>query len=330
MSESQPDFGVQQTANASGRVRFHWLGHAPNPGYPLKPDELPGVTTLGGWETLDSRAAALVNKPFPLREIQVTLVEDGRGLTLDDMSGRSWPMARPTLFCSLPWQGYAYPFSRTNGAWLNIDVGVTRPNQEWKWPDWVVLTPADLRELTECWRGLTGPLLTPTPAILETFARLGEAVKAHESGRADMLSRITVLINTLLCDLLQILRENEALAPESPASRNLLTVRLFWDDLERRPEALVRAQTVPRMAKFCGLCVATFIALTRTATGETPANRLLSRRLALAAERLRGEPEKPVGVIAKSCGFSSGRYFATRFGKRYGCTPKAWRTATPG
>jgi len=179
---------------------------------------------------------------------------------------------------------------------------------------------------------MKSPLVTPTPAILETFARLGEAVKAHESGRQNSLSWITVLLNTLLWNLLQILREAPTAAPESMDSRNRQTVRLFWEELARRPEALAQAHAVPRMAKACGMCVATFIALTKAATGETPANWILSRRLALAAQELRAHPQRAVADIAECCGFSSGQYFATRFGRKYGCTPKAWRrkSAPPG
>lgn len=332
MPEALPDFGVQTLAHTSGQVAFHWLGHAPNPGFPLKADELPGVTTMGCWETRDPQAQ-LVNKPFPLREIQVTLVEDGRRMTLEDMAGHTWPMTRPTLFCSLPWQGYAYPFSRSNGSWVNLDVGVTRPNQAWAWPAWVVLRPADRSELAWRWRQMKSPLLAPTPAILETFARLGEAVKAHESGRQNTLSWITVLLNALLWDLLQVLRDQPGLAaaaPEGMDSRNRQTVRLFWEELGRRPESLAQGHAVPRMAKACGMCVATFIALTRAATGETPANLILSRRLALAAKQLRLHPERAIADVAGDCGFSSGQYFATRFGKKYGCTPKAWRQKNGG
>ncbi len=328
MPDPRPDFGVQTSAHTSGQVSFHWLGHAPNPGFPLKADELPGITTLGCWETHNPKAQ-LVNKPFPLREIQVTLIEDGRRMTLENMNGHTWPMARPTLFCSLPWQGYAYPFSRSNGSWVNLDVGVTRPNQAWSWPAWVVLNVADQAELAWRWRQMKSPLLAPTPAILETFSRLGEAIKAHAGGE-NSLSWITVLLNTLLWNLLQILRKAPAAAPDSIDSRNRQTVRLFWEELARRPEALAQPHAVPSMAKACGMCVATFIVLTKSATGETPANWILSHRLELAAKKLRLHPERSISDISADCGFASGQYFATRFGKKYGRTPKAWRAKAQG
>jgi hypothetical protein len=33
--------------------------------------------------------------------------------------------------------------------WLIIDLGVRYPNQEWVWPDWIILDRADLQELTK-------------------------------------------------------------------------------------------------------------------------------------------------------------------------------------
>lgn len=34
-----------------------------------------------------------------------------------------------------------------------------------------------------------------------------------------------------------------------------------------------------------------------------------------------------VTEVALACGFSSPAYFAQQFGRRYGCTPRAWRAA---
>lgn len=328
MARPSPDFSVQHQAHASGSVRFHWLGHAPNPGFQLKPDELPGITTLGCWKR-GKPGPPLVNEPFPLREIQVSLIEDGRAMTLRDMAGRSWPMSRPTLFCTLPWQGFSYPFSLSDGAWANLDVGVTRPNQAWRWPPWVALCAADRDELAWRWRQLESPLLRPTPGAIEAFARLGEAVREHEEGR-DRLSWIAIQLNALLWHLLLLLRKDAAAeGPEAMDSRNRQTVRLFLEELARRPEALALDHFVPQMAKACGMGTGTFIAVTRETTGLTPMNWLLEKRLELAMRRMREEPEAPIHGIAAACGFASSQYFATRFRRRFGVAPKAWRKYKP-
>ena len=48
-------------------------------------------------------------------------------------------------------------------------------------------------------------------------------------------------------------------------------------------------------------------------------------RLARAAERLRGEPEKTVLEIALDCGFPTVTYFNRLFLRQYGKTPTAYR-----
>ena len=63
--------------------------------------------------------------------------------------------------------------------------------------------------------------------------------------------------------------------------------------------------------------------------GETLGDYLRRRRLEVGALQLARLPQAPVLQIALAVGFGSGEAFARAFKLRFGCTPSAWRAATP-
>jgi AraC family transcriptional regulator len=63
--------------------------------------------------------------------------------------------------------------------------------------------------------------------------------------------------------------------------------------------------------------------------GETLGDYLRRRRLEVGALQLARLPQAPVLQIALAVGFGSGEAFARAFKLRFGCTPSAWREATP-
>ncbi len=62
--------------------------------------------------------------------------------------------------------------------------------------------------------------------------------------------------------------------------------------------------------------------------GTTPVVFIRNARLAWAAERLRHEQGCSITTIAHDAGFSDSTYFARCFRKRYGCSPRTYRTAS--
>lgn len=318
------DFSLQKTAHAQGEVTFHWLGHPPSPGFALKPEELPGVTTLGYWETRTPKHGPN-NKHYRNPELQISFYEHGEGMELESLDGARQALFNHALILTLPWESYITHHVRGICHWINLDVGVTRPNQKWTWPDWIILTPEDRKELAWRWRQRSGPVMAATPELREAFAGIAKAVKAHEAGKSNEVSDLAIRINALLLALLRLLRAGPEQQAASMDSRNEKTVRLFWEGWDRDPANLAENLATSGMARACGLSTTTFGIITKHVCGETPAHRILSRRLERAARLLRNQPERLVLDIAIECGFSSSQYFATCFTKRHKMTPLEWR-----
>lgn len=87
--------------------------------------------------------------------------------------------------------------------------------------------------------------------------------------------------------------------------------------IERR---LDQPPQIAELARACGLGRSAFRARFRAATGCTPADFLLERRLERARELL-ARPGATVAATAAALGFSSPQYFATAFRRVYGCAP---------
>lgn len=318
------DFSLQEAARARGDVIYHWLGHPPNPGLALKPEELPGLTSLGCWEAKTPKLG-LTTTHCRIPEIQLGLSEHGEGTEIESLDGVCYPLFNHALVLTLPWESYAARQLRGIGHWLNLDVGVTRPNQRWTWPDWIILRPEDRKELSWRWRQRSSPVMVATPELREAFAHIAKAVKSHEMGKPYEISALAIHINALLLALLRLLRAGPDQQAASMDSRNEKAVRLFWEEFDRSPHPWQEKPAVSDMAEACGLSTTTFVALTRQISGETPAHRILSRRLERAAQLLTDQPDRSVLDIALDCGFSSSQYFATCFTRRHKMPPMAWR-----
>jgi len=60
--------------------------------------------------------------------------------------------------------------------WMIVDVGVRRPNQEWRWPDWLVLTQQDLAKLALKLRHNETPAWKSTSEIAQTFQKIAQCI----------------------------------------------------------------------------------------------------------------------------------------------------------
>jgi AraC-like DNA-binding protein len=107
-----------------------------------------------------------------------------------------------------------------------------------------------------------------------------------------------------------------------PASRHLLRAKDLIDARYRDP------LDVPALARAARLSPAHFSREFRKAFGETPHQYLLTRRLERAAALLRGT-DHSVAEICFIVGLSSVGSFTTSFGRAYGLSPTAYRSAYP-
>jgi AraC-like DNA-binding protein len=306
---------------AAGEVRLDALVRGHYPGRPLARGALPGVNSVGFWD-------AEHDQPWGLdwhrnEGLEVTFLERGQlGFAVGDFEGRLKP---DDLTITRPWQPHRVGDPCVGAGrlhWLILDVGVRRPHQRWRWPDWLVLSRSDSRELTDALRQNEQAVWHATAEIRQCFRRIAQAVEADRHGSS--VSRLAVYLNELFVLMLDMFRGSPVALDES-LSNSQRTVDLFWNDLRENEATLAMEWTVTRMARECGLGVTHFTHCTRQLTNVTPAQHLARCRLETAARLLKRHPEWSVVQVARACGFSSSQYFATLFGRQFGCTPRAWR-----
>jgi AraC-like DNA-binding protein len=107
-----------------------------------------------------------------------------------------------------------------------------------------------------------------------------------------------------------------------PPARHLLRARDLADARYREP------LDVATLARAAHVSPAHFTREFRRAFGETPHRYLLTRRLERAAALLRNT-DRTVADICLSVGLTSVGSFTTSFGKLYGMSPTAYRSAHP-
>ena len=308
-------------AARSGKLKFEALAHGHYPGHRLPRNALSALKTVGFWDAEHDQDWGL---DWHRNEgLELTYLERGTlAFALDDQRHALHP---DDLTITRPWQPHCVGDPHVTAGrlhWVILDVGVRHPHQAWRWPGWLVLTKADIQELTDFLRQNEQPVWHASEGIRRCFQQMAEAVESDVDGAN--VSSLAVYLNELLLQLLQLFRVQQAPLDDSLTS-TLRTVELFWADLRGNPEHLALEWTVPTMAARCGLGVTQFLKYSKQLTNVTPAHYLNYCRVESAASMLSGETNKSVTEIALSCGFSSSQYFASVFRRHYGCTPNAYR-----
>ncbi len=308
------------TAAEAGQVRLLALAHGHYPGKRLFPESLPGLGTAGCW---DARKQQQWGLPWHRNEgIEITFLE--RGSLAFAVDGGRHQLRAGDLTVTRPWQRHCVGDPLVNPGclhWVILDVGVRRPNQTWRWPPWLLLSPRDLAELTNMLRQNEQPVWRALPEIRRCFRDIAQAVEADDRG--SQTSRLAIRINELLLALLELFRHHEIRLDESLSSSQR-TVQLFLDDLGAHPEHLLLEWSAQEMAASCGLGVTQFVHHVRQLTNSTPLQYINRCRLERAAALL-SDPARSITDIALDCGFSTSQYFATAFHRQFGCSPRAYR-----
>ena len=139
-----------------------------------------------------------------------------------------------------------------------------------------------------------------------------------------MPSRLTVAVNRLLLELLDVLTlQQTAESPELASRRR--TVELFLRDLFENPASCANPWTLEEMARHCGMGITAFSQYARELVNSGPVEYLNHCRLDHAAKILRRHPKLPITSVAMECGFNSSQYFATCFRQRHRMSPQAYR-----
>ena len=307
-----------EAAVAIGAVRLQAAVHGAYHGFVLPPAVLPEIRTVGYW---DASSDQHWGRSWHRHEgIEFTYLHSGRlGIEVLDQPYELHP---GQMTITRPWQRHRVGLPEVSASrltWLVLDVGARRPNQEWKWPRWVMLTQDEKMRLADFLRHNEQPVWSSNRRIEAAFHRLA---KVAETARTEFDQTEALLsVNELL---LAVLRHLDQLQPAGDISltSSYRSVELFLANL---PQQVGHFWTVETMAEACGVKRSRFTSLCREITNRAPAEYLAHCRVDAACGLLREKTDMSVTDVANACGFGTSQYFATVFRSLRGCSPLAWR-----
>jgi len=307
----------QVRAVQEGKIRLHALTKGHYPGAKLSSDLLPGLNSIGFWDGAGQQDWGL--DEHRNEGVEIVFLETGKmGFTVDK---RHYDLGPGNLTITRPWQLHKLGDPNIGPGrlhWLILDVGVRRPNQDWRWPGWLMLTTQDRAELTRKLRYNEMPVWKSTPEIAQTFQRISHCIL--DWGEPHVISRMIINLNQLLIAILSALTAQQAGENMELTSRRR-TVELFLKDLAENPVSVQEMWTLDTMAKQCGMGVTAFSKYSRELVNTGPMEFLSQCRLHHAARQLREKPELSVTDVAFGNGFNSSQYFATCFRRRFKMSP---------
>jgi AraC-like DNA-binding protein len=304
-------------AAVEGQISLAAFGRRGYPGKPLPSSVLPEIASLGCWDAQHDQSWGLAWH----RNEGVELTFLARGRLHFAVDEQSYALESGHLTITRPWQNHRVgnPWIRASRLhWLILDLGIRRPNENWRWPPWLVFSRQDLERLTTLLRHNERPVWQANAALRDCFEKITDQLEGAEP--ADTESRLKIYLNNLLMEVLQLL-ESKHIALEANLSSTRRTVELF---LSRLPEHLDHHWDLETMATQCGLGRSRFAHYCEEITNQSPLKYLAHCRLELAARLLRST-EKSVTNISFDCGFESSQYFANVFHRDFGCAPSEYR-----
>jgi hypothetical protein len=161
----------------AGEVAMAALARGAYPGRRLPRQMLPAVSTVGYWDATHDQKWGLGEHRN--EGVEITYLANGH---LDfRVDGRKHALVPGNLTITRPWQPHSVGNPTVGSSrlyWLILDVGIRQPHQMWRWPSWLVLSKADLRELTALMR--ENEHSGQSPAALASSAPMSELPKAYE------------------------------------------------------------------------------------------------------------------------------------------------------
>lgn len=311
------------TASEKKQIRLEALRHGHYPGRALPPNAMPGMKMAGYWDAQENQNWGL---GWHRNEgLELTLLE--RGSLQFGLGNVIYQLKPGDITITRPWQRHCVGNPNIGAShliWVIMDLGVRRPNEEWKWPSWLLLSDPDLADLANILRHNEQPVWKANQEICHCVHAIEQAVKSDRDG--SHVSHLSLRVNELFLFLLEMLREKKVLLDHSLSSTRR-TVELFLQDLRAHPEHLELKWSLDEMAESCGLGVTQFVHHVRALTNMSPLQYLNRCRLDAAAGALLADPNASITDIALACGFASSQYFATAFCKRFGTPPTEYRTS---
>jgi AraC-like DNA-binding protein len=311
----------QSAAMRGGKIKLLALSKGHYPGIILLPDQLPGINNIGFWDGTGAQDWGL--EAHRNEGIEITFLETGA--MAFSVEAKQFELRSGHFTITRPWQLHKLGAPNIGPGklhWLILDVGVRHPNQDWRWPRWVTLTPGDKAELTRKLRHNEHAVWDSSPEIAAAFRGLSDGVMKWKQPHVE--SRMITLLNQLLLGILTALTEQQQHENPELTSRRR-TVDLFLRDLAANEASSSEPWTLEKMAAHCGMGITAFSKYCRLLVNIGPVEYLNQCRLDRAAHKLKENPAQSVTGIAFESGFNSSQYFATVFKRRFKTTPRAYR-----
>jgi AraC family L-rhamnose operon regulatory protein RhaS len=305
------------SAARTGRIQLTALSRGHYPSTIISDDTLPGLNSIGFWDGTGPQDWGIAARRN--HGLGIYLVETGNMAFMAD--DRQFDLGAGDLVIARPWQWHQLgdPFVGPGRVhWLSFDVQIRNPNDRWRWPDWVTLTPADLAELTQKLRRNKMPVCKSTREIARIFRQTAACVAQWKNPHS--ISRMISCLNQLLIGLLEIPATQSP--EEKPVrSSNQQVVEIFLKSLEEKPAICAEISSLREMAEQCGMGITAFAEHTRAVANVGPMEYLKQCRLNHAARQLREQPGLSITDVCFSNGFNSSQYFATCFRNQFKMSP---------
>lgn len=308
-----------KAAKARGELFHAAYAHGCYPGVKMPPKMLPELCVACVW---DANKDQLWGLPTHRNEgIEFGCLTRGN---LDFIvEGMPYKLKAGDLTITRPWQPHQVgnPLIKASRMhWLILDVGVRRPNDLWKWPNWINFAPDDLLKLTRLLSHNEQVVWPGNKNIERCFEKIAEYVETTKTPEAAQ-TRLQLYVNELFLEVFEMLQKTnvELNARLSSARRS---VEMFLHGLAEHADY---PWTLEDMARHCNLGRSRFAHYCKRITNMTAAEYLTHCRIQKAKTLLVNNPDKTILDIALDCGFDSSQYFATVFRKKTGQTPSQFR-----
>lgn len=288
------------------------------PGQMIPPGVMPELSLACVWD-------AEQDQPWGLETHRNEGIEFGflsRGSLSFRVDGRDHQLKPGALTVTRPWQPHRVGKPNVTASrmhWLILDLGVRRPNEEWFWPDWMILSRSDLNHLTELLRFNEEPVWIANSQIESCFENIARLTAKDSPQTAQ--TRLRLCINELFIEVYELLKHKNIKLNSHLASTRR-SVEIFLKGLR---EHVDYPWTLENMAGQCNLGRSRFSHHCKLITNMTPANYLMHCRVQRARELLTREKSLSITEIAFQSGFESSQYFCTVFKNKTGHTPSSFR-----
>ncbi len=317
-----------RSAVLRGEIEYGGFTRWKHVGNTLAPDILPGLLLANYWSVTRQQKWSI---PWHRNQgIELMCVESGSEIL--NLPQQTLTVHAGEMAVTRPWQlhkvgGDTIGINRCH--FLVIDVQAESREDEWIWPDWVILSAADKVDLANHLRRdsrVTYEANSDIPRLFNAIAKISNSQTVAAS-----LSQLAIVTNELLRQLLEEIRSQAKTRRSRRKSSEQADARMIVQDfLDELPLHLGEEWTLDQMSSRCGLGMTRFVHHCKIITNLTPMQFLNRQRVLAAAEKLLVTPDRSITDIALECGFASSQYFATVFRQYFNCSPRVYRSSSHG